>query len=399
MSILNRKFEKKGRKINLPKWWGWILAIDLGFITATTLISYLPSSVAGGFLHYFDLAFEMNVAAWWSGVSLFALALLAYQFASTWQDRARPAWILLSILLLLFSWDEIGSFHERAGGIQRLVPFMVLFALLVAIVLGWLFLFRQTRRACVLIALGFAAFGLGIFQEYLEQSLLMPDWTKGLRVGAEEGTELIGMFLILCGIVVEQNRRGWPEPASRIFPNPQSLKNLPILLFAGLVIHLMASVILGTMPNQDQRGNFAVWYPAAIFFLLACLFAWRQLSNRAAKWTGGWLLPAYFLLNSVAAIYLVVPRPQAQVLRFLGPFGNFYFFYAGQLIVLAIVWLYIYEMGSKKNLLVFGLLGLLLFLGCLTGELALQFAISGLYVYLLFNLFLQEQKAYERRFA
>jgi hypothetical protein len=52
------------------------------------------------------------------------------------------------------------------------------------------------------------AFGSVAFQEYLEFTLEWPWWAQGLRVGIEEGTELLGVFLLLCVVASATARQG-----------------------------------------------------------------------------------------------------------------------------------------------------------------------------------------------
>ncbi len=100
------------KKLRLIPWWVWIVAVDLVLVFITIIKHNLPDSL-WGIYHHFDLGREMNMAAWWSGICLVALAFLAYELYSTNKDRTRVAWLILSLILFGLSLDEIGSLHER----------------------------------------------------------------------------------------------------------------------------------------------------------------------------------------------------------------------------------------------------------------------------------------------
>ena len=115
MKSLKTKYEFR-KRVDFTPWWHFIVAINLFFIVITTANHYLPRFPQRSRIIFpFSLASEMNIAAWWSGICLFTLSFIAYEFFCTKKDGSQKAWISLSLLLLGLSFDEIGSVHERIG--------------------------------------------------------------------------------------------------------------------------------------------------------------------------------------------------------------------------------------------------------------------------------------------
>ena len=373
-------------------WWKWVGGISLFFTIVTTLIPYLPDDVRNRFIYHFNLAIEMNLAAWWAGIFLLALALLAYQLYSTSVDRTRLAWLALAVVFLALSLDEIGSFHERAGSMKDLLPFIVGFIVLIGF--AWWVLYRSpgTRPAAFKLVVSFALLGSVIVQEYLEHNLDWPAWLLGIRVGFEEATELLG-FLLALWAIGEQNSKERPatNSLSRVIPNPYLLKYLPGVLLFGFLFHIAISFIFGVEFEWSTRGNPVVWYPAAVFFLLFASSFWK-LQDSTTLQRLSWLpISIYFLLNSAAAIYLVSPRQEISRLNFLGLFTNFYFLYAVQLGLILAFSLFIMERTRvKKTLITLLSLGLIMVFGYVYGGLVAQFVIAGVFPFIVSSLFLND---------
>lgn len=362
----------------------WIGGIDLFLIVATTLRPYLHGSLLQALVAPFNLAIEMNLAAWFSGISLLALGLLAYERFAAGEARSKAPWLILAVLLILLSIDEIGSLHERAGGMAALLPYIVVFVLLLAGAMAGLLITRQPFYIVLCLAAMFALFGSVILQEDLEQIVAWPDWFRGIRVGLEEGSELLGMFLGFWGFARFRSAASAGRiPArslSAVVPDPRQFKRLVIILVAGLALHAAASRTLASnlqVLEIGKLGNPAVWYPAALFVLLACLAFWKSRAGMGRLWL---LLSGFALLCSLGVIYFVSPRAEVSRFSHLGLLSNFYFLSAVQIALFALFRLRLAPFDGRtlfKGASVFGLVALLLLAAWLSGGMAARWIVAG----------------------
>ena len=192
-------------------WWKIYVVISTLLVINTTLYVYVPEfPQKWRIMRPFTLAAENNLAVWWSGISLFCAGLLAYELFSTSHRKLRLAWFALSLLFLGLASDELGSFHERIGSWGNLAFGAIVVALLI-FSLRQLFLSSETKKSAQFIAAGFLAFGLTAVQEEIEHSIDWPFWLQGVRVGIEEGTELVGIFLLLWGLFGQQIKKPSPQ--------------------------------------------------------------------------------------------------------------------------------------------------------------------------------------------
>ncbi|MFW5943444.1 MAG: hypothetical protein ACOCXI_16685 [Chloroflexota bacterium] len=290
-------------------WWQWIVAISLFFSVMTTLFPHAPGNpIKWHILQHFTLSGETNVAAWWSGFLLILLSLFAFQLAYR-APRDRIAWFVFSLVLLGLSLDEVGSLHERVSAAATdtwgaLLPYAIVLGLLVAYVLVTLVRRAETRRAAALIALAFFLFGAVAGQEYLEHLIEWPQWTIGLRVGIEEGTELLAMLIIFIGLIHAGNQ-GSAARRLPLIPDPRQFPYLPVLLLGGFLFHLGASLTVSSLSNFDKRGNPAIWVPLVLFVLLFARAA-SSLSSQegSASQKSNWFLAAAGgILLSVGSMY------------------------------------------------------------------------------------------------
>ena len=271
------------------------MVISALLIINTTLYVYLPEfSQKGRIMRPFNLARENNLAVWWSGISLFCAGLLAYELFSSSHRKLKLAWLALSFLFVGLASDELGSFHERIGSWRRLAPFGAIVLILLAFGLRQLFLSSETKKAAKLIAAGFLCFGLAAVQEKLEHSIDWPFWFRGVRVGIEEGIELLGVFFLLLAVVGQRVERRSPQTIGVVIGNPTKMHFLPFGLLLGAVVHLL--VILFIVPRiHDHRGNIAALYPIFCYFILFCGFFWKY-RDPESLYRKRWLTFALFAL-------------------------------------------------------------------------------------------------------
>lgn len=368
-----------------PSWLLWIVGIDLFFIFTTALNPYLPSTIKHILNNHLDLGVEMNLASWWSAFNLLVAALLAYELFSTLAGLQRRAWLILALILAALSVDEIGSIHERIDDMRLLLLIAALGGLPFLYAVVTLFRQEKTRWTALAILMGFALFGTVFLQEYIEYLRLWPAGLVGLRTGVEEGSELLGMLILIANLVRQRtiSQRGLPA----VTPDPYRFKALPIVLGAGALLHAFLSLLAVSFPDIGLRGNPAVWYPVAVFILLACAAFWMYLERDRGR--PFWLaLAGYSLLNSVAVVYLFSARPEGSRFAALGPLSNVYFLIVIQSAIILL--LYGWAFGWEPQRILPGLLLPLLALlfGFTIHSLAAQYLFSGLFSFWAASLFL-----------
>ncbi len=319
----------RARGLSRVPWWAWMVAGDAVLLGLMLFGRLLPRSPVTAYVFpFFALQHEMNVAAWWSGAQLFMGALVMWERAAVGDARERAAWAVLAVVSAGLSFDEIGSIHERLGHRSWRPLFLVAAPLVAA--LAWA-LFRLVRlpgrRLAVLLivlASGLCAVVAGL--EYLE-SVVGRIAPRGLGLELEEGLELVGFLLLLFAAI---DRR--PAGASglvAVIPDPARLAYLPGLLAAGLAAYpVLAVLIVPRFTDLYGRGNPTVWYPSAVFGLLACQAVKVQgradLSRRRA-WGA---LAGIFLAASIGAVFpLVNLAPNIHLVlprwTYSGAFGHY----------------------------------------------------------------------------
>lgn len=293
---------KNKREHKSIPWWLWLLGVDLFLMTTSALKQY-PLDFPGKLwlVRHFNLAVEMNAAVWWSAICLLALALLAYEIYSVKKGRRKFAWLFLSVVFACLSLDELGSIHERVGSWSSLLPYGVFFISMTACALAVLFKDPQTRRSALFISAGIGLFGTVALQEYLGDIGSWPEWSLGLRIAAEEGSELLGMLLIFFGIVPQRAQVVTPF-LKAVIPDPARMKKLPEIILIGFFIQVVASMIVPGFIDVGKKGNPLIWYPAGVFFILFAFFQ-RPFNTFAAKPKMLPLLSVFLLLCSAGFAY------------------------------------------------------------------------------------------------
>ncbi len=245
-----------------------------------------------------NLGAENNLAAWWSGA---LLLLAAFGFAVSAQHRLhsmRAPWLLLAALWTLLSLDEVGSLHERltgfAGG-PRLVALCIV-GLLIVVAGAYaglrLLLHPQGRRTALYLLAAALLYSSVVLQEYIQHHVDWPAWSLGLRVLVEEGTELLGTYMVFRALIA-----AWQGRDFAVHLSPALL--VPLAL--GLLFH--AALTLGwaaTLTDLRGRGDPAAFYPMALFLGLAF---WIAYDRRHAGPMAGLVAP--LLLVALSSMMLV----------------------------------------------------------------------------------------------
>ena len=383
-------------------WWFWIAGINVILVFLSALQhSFLFPTTARRILTQFDLGQEMNLAAWWSSMILFSIGLLCYEIYSDRHNPKKLAWLLLAIAFTCLSIDEIGSVHERIETwielidpyvaiplvqlIDPYIPIAVLGIILVPLPVIILWRFPQTHRSAIFIAIGFLLLATIAVQERLEGYIEWRQW-GGIRLGVEEGTELLGMFFCSWGVV---GQRFLPQPTNglrKVIPNPYRLKNIPKIISIGIIIHLCMTIFTSFFIEVDYSGRTLVWYPAAVFFLLYLATYWKNSLVKYPK-PKIWLLSyIYFFASSIIAPYLIYPSISPKLPALVEP--NFFYLYGLQLFFILIIYQAIYRNISKQAGIVIFLLVTCLLLGfSLQGEIS-RYIVAGFFAYLVARLLL-----------
>jgi hypothetical protein len=368
-------------------WWHLILLLNTLFTLITALLPHLPPELRDGPLHHFNLASEMNLSVWWSSILLFLLAVQAYSYFSEKRSRLRGPWLVLAAVLSLLSMDEIGSLHELANGFGPLLPVMAGFFLLLAYAHLVLFFHPGTRKASILIGIGFILMSSAILQEYVEHIVRWPEWSLGLRVGLEEGSELFGMTVILWGLVTIPGQPDENKHSLLILPTLHTWRFLPSIVLGGVVLQMAIGLLIDWFHLPMTRGNPAVWFPEVVYFLLFLGASWNLVNIEDRSRLGRVLWAFFFLVNSVSAVYVVGPRSMSSRLQRIG--GFFYIFYGLQLLVALLLFLWTMPGKDRNWLLLLAINASLILLGWLTGNITFQYIIAGLFAGLIALLFLR----------
>lgn len=277
------------------KWasiWFWsFVGVSVFLIITTFFIDrFSPSNFKPWAPQQFQLAMENNVASWWSGMLLLVIALHASDgyFSNKHSQRLEATgWGSLAIIFTILSLDEIGSLHERAskilplGGVWwSLLPFaVILFALL-------LYAFYALKRSNValgrllLIAAGFFCLSTIALQEFLEHRVTWEPWMRPFRRTIEEGTELLGMLILLKATL--PNTGGIFDRRPGAGSTFEILSIMPRLAVPVSILLAPFVAFLSDIWANEYRGNFkghpADWLAAALF-----QFAALSISNRFFK--------------------------------------------------------------------------------------------------------------------
>ena len=395
------------RSIRVLPWWGWLLTINLSLVMITVVHHKLILTDSIHFyLRQFDLAIEMNFAAWWSGVLLLGLGLLAYEIFSS-EKQAKLSWLMLAIAFTALSIDEIGSIHERIEDwlpepwlpvIDPYWPVAILGLLLIPYPLIRLFQSRATRKTAVLLLSGFLLLSSIAFQERLEGYINWGDWWS-LRLGLEEGTELLGMFCCYCGLVNHTWQGQSAKSLIGVLPNPLRMKRFSTLVSGGLIVHLGAWAMRFWQETTDatSRTSFSehtlVWYPLALSVALGLAAFWQYKGLASEQFRRKrdltWLALAVYAIAYSAVIPYVIPLTTDKADAFLSAYV--YPFYLLQLLIVTSLFFLLrsrLKVVSANKYFTLGAMALIVVCsGLAPYSMVVRYAMPGIFTYLLFWLF------------
>ena len=216
-----------------------------------------------------NLGRENNLAVWWSSSTLLLAGLLLFESSFRHTDQ-RIALRILSALLVFLSLDEMGSLHERifSGSYWSYVPYALAGGVSFLYAVWQLYRQPDLRRASVIIFIGFSCYGGVVVQEFLEHNVDWPMWALGLRVGLEEGSELLGTALVL---VAAGKLLGFDKSRSLALPVIHRPSRSWILGVMSVIIvaEVYTAFVAPDLTGYTAFGNPALWFAMATFFCLA----------------------------------------------------------------------------------------------------------------------------------
>ena len=308
---MNRYLQK-----NFSAFWFYGSVTISGLSLIVTFFHYQLSESSGilRLIRTFSLIGENNMGAWWSGVLLLLAAIHAsdgYFLLIESKSRAARGWVLISIILLLLSADEISSIHERVGQLGQdfgigtwwsLLPFAIILFTMLAYALLSLWSTKGHRRKMWFILLGFSFFGVAALLEFIEHAITREtDLARIMHFIMEEGSELLGMLILLR--VSMSNTKGLFYPKSaKSYPTFESicLLRFPVFMI-GLALALFLAFLTANLSDQN-RGHPADWFAAALFLFAALAILRRFLKNgENIAWRGG-VLDALCFLSSAGSV-------------------------------------------------------------------------------------------------
>ncbi|MBD2109857.1 hypothetical protein [Nodosilinea sp. FACHB-13] len=258
-----------------------------------------------------DLSHENVLAAWYSSVLLFLVAVmsgLCFLAEHQLKPTGRPSllhygWLIYTGVFILLSLDEIGSLHERLGMLSSLNPLgdyplgwvylltpLILFTAVYMISFSCLHL-KNSKTALLFMIIGVFLFLSIPLQEQIEVLSWEGAVSKNLvrrpieLLLLEEGAELFGSLMILASTVTYLNDL-MNQKDSRLCIGKSlrlvfTLKNLIffyLILFVGLggVMHVIQQAWFHHLPGDS--GTPQNWFPG-VFAVLAFLLVCCCLSN------------------------------------------------------------------------------------------------------------------------
>ena len=308
------------------EWVYWFLSVDVVCVLVTSLLRYIPheSNIIGYstfklLLRQVELGVEMNIGSWWLGLNIFFAALISYEIFSVMEDKRKFSWLILSIVFLGLSVDEVGSIHERVFSSWYVILGVFLVGIFPFAYAIWeLFRARESRKSAVLILIGFGVMTLAVPMEYLEHHLTWPSSLVGLRIGFEEGFEVFGALICLVAIVQQRRDLPWSNTLSRVVPNPFLMRGLYSILAGGFIIHTISSILTSLFWKIGARGSPSVYYPSFVFVIVGSSCFWASHYGNVTR-KKMWLYRSVVMFYmSLVSFYLILPETTFQYFAFIG---------------------------------------------------------------------------------
>jgi hypothetical protein len=262
----------------------------------------------------FDLNTERSVAAWLSGSILFisGIILLNNQAVNGTGERSvNLGFLILGLIVISLSADEIGSIHERLDEIAdkhdlydllpRYLGASQLSGNSIKILIGGmasvvfvtsLFLISRDpsiKWVLILPVLAFLLFGLVVLQEryekYLDASgITLSPATRSFRVVLEEGAELIGInILLIFALIAKSLRIGLFEKEK----NHMSLEDILSLLYRRRRLFIICTLLTGLaciyfstiFTDRGSRGILSEWFSSMVFLLIGIIIFFKNSAD------------------------------------------------------------------------------------------------------------------------
>lgn len=228
-------------------------------------------------LRFFDLSHENSLAGWYCGMLLLAISVFCYdgwQLNRRSQPRVARSWLLLALVMIAFSFDEMGSIHERLEELEYGILLGLLPAAVLVVAALWYVIagFRAApghARVASWTLVAFVMYASVPAQELLELRYATTPMKRAVSIGLEEATEVLASTLLFAITV----RNTFALRAT----SPGQLLALPFdarwLAIPVLVIVTPALAFLTAGFTDQFRGRPADWVVASalVFAGLAAL--------------------------------------------------------------------------------------------------------------------------------
>jgi hypothetical protein len=296
------------------------------------------------FLAPLNLSNENVAAAWFSGILLFLASLHAadgyFRLRHT-NFRTALAWCVIAGMLLSLSADEIGSLHERIDDVVEMGPWLSYLPFLIVLLgcCAWSFIqlwITPSERSRVPgLIIGFAILVSVGGQEYIEKAFRWPWYLGPLRSGFEEGSELVGMIILIytmlpnsAGLFTHTRRTEAPA-----FSGVYGLRWFVVASAA--LIAWPVSMLSAALDQQTVTGHLSDWLSCALFFLSAALVLnhWAQSSQERDTFPAAGIF--WFCAASVLCVQ-IDPVGDASVFPFTRSFEAFGVVLNARLLLLAL---------------------------------------------------------------
>lgn len=340
---------------------GWLMLCNLALTIATfgvqlrrranptvDLLKHAQTKDASLFLQL-QLTFtgENNVASWVSSMvllSVSAIAVLCFlvdRQLEKGQDQQwlRYGWLVLAMVFLILSADELGSFHERIGWIatpEKALGWVPVFQIPIGIVAGLLIVFAWLRagrywqvwsQILVGVLLLLINPSLEQMQRLIQASGIPAAQQQAFEISTlvEESAELLGATAFLSACLVYSASRTqmakaiWAQKSIHFklqVPTQQAWNALS--LFAGF--GLLSLLMIQRLQVKSWTEGWGIpdnWFPAASFFLaaLVCgLIRDSQCDRRGFRYC---LYGLYGVFCGIVSMYYGMNYQGALVHRYL----------------------------------------------------------------------------------